>query len=161
MKTLALRSLILSCVGLSGCYAHTPVAIGDVHPGDAVRVRLTAAEAERLEQDALVVDRVFRAQVVQSAPSGLLVRVPLPGSDRLAGDLYTQLSLTPQQVVELELRELDGLKTAGAVAVGAVVAAAAAFAAFKAISAGDGEGKEPGEPTQSVIRIPFLTWGFR
>lgn len=75
--------------------------------------------------------------------------------------MYNRISLTPEQLVEIELRKLDGLRTAGVVVVGAAAVSAVAFAAFKAISDGDGEGKEPGEPSQGVIRIPFFGWAFR
>lgn len=161
MKRAALSLLLASSPLLGGCYAHTPVAIGDLSPGDAVRVRVSAAEAERLEQEAQVTERVFRARVVESDASALLLRIPVPTSTRLGGELYNRISLTPEQLVEIELRELDGLRTAGVVAVAAVAVSAAAFVAFEAISAGEGAGKEPGEPSQGVIRIPFFGWAFR
>ena len=161
MKRVALSMLLASSSVMGGCYAHTPVEIGELSPGDAVRLRLTATEADRLEQEVQITERVFRAQVVESEASELLVRVPVRTSARLGGELYNRISLTPEQLVEIELRELDGVRTAGMVVVAAAVVTAAAFAAFEAISAGDGDGKEPGEPSQGVIRIPFFGWAFR
>lgn len=151
----------LLAVGAVGCYNHRVVPVDDVRPGSEVRVRVSVSEAERLEREAQVVDRVFRAEVLEAEPDALLLQLPVPGSGVNGSEpIYNRVRVPSGEMLEVEVRELSKPKTFALIGVGAVAVAYATLRAFEGTDDPDTEGKEPGEPTRARIRIPLLGWSW-
>ena len=151
--------LVLVLTGvLGGCYSHRPVTLDEVTAGDDIRVRVTAREMDRLEAEVPLPDRVFRGTVV-GAESGLLLQVPVPGSEAgptSAGPLFNRIRVAPDGLVEVEVRELDRVRTFGLVAAAAAVATAVGIAAFESPDDPEGEGDKPNDNQDLIVfGIPF------
>jgi hypothetical protein len=160
MRTMCVMTLVLSVVA-SGCYAHVPVSPDEVVPGTDVRVRVSAAEADRLEAEAGITDRTFRGEVLENGPTNLLLQVPVPANERFGGRLYNRVSVPPQQLLEVEVRELDRPKTLLAVGAGVAVLTSAIVVAFEAMDNDEADETEPGTPNRGILSFPLLGWAFR
>jgi len=145
---------------LSGCYSYTAAPPSGARIGERVRVRVSGAEADRLEPLLGQNERVIEGEVLEQGDSSIALGVAL-----LAASDATSLSSRPQQRVviprtalqELERRRLDKLRTS--LLVGAGVAAVAAIAASSGSSllGGGGNGGSPNE--HRVPRGPaVLAW---
>lgn len=110
---------------LAGCYSHAPVRPADAPAGASVRARVSATQAEALGALLGREDRVLHGRVVGPGDGGsLLLQVPAAGSG--AGTrLEQRVALPPGEIVELEVRTLDRLRTGGLV--GALVLAGGAI----------------------------------
>ena len=148
---------------LSACYTYTAVPPSGARVGERVRVRVSGAEADRLEPLIGQNERTIEGEVLEQADSSIALGVAL-----LAASDATSLSSRPQQRIvipraalqELELRRLDKVRTS--LLVGAGVAAVAAIAASSGSSllGGGGNGGSPNE--HRVPRAPpVLTWRLR
>jgi hypothetical protein len=120
------------CVSTTACYSYIPVRAGDAfQPGSAVRVRVSASEAERLEELRSVYDRLVEGVVVGSSGSEVLLDTSVGTLDPMRGTrpLTQRLNIARSEINEVELRRLDRFRTGAAVgglvlATGLVVAAA-------------------------------------
>ncbi|MGD2068584.1 MAG: hypothetical protein PVI57_07850 [Gemmatimonadota bacterium] len=151
--------ILLLAVGTVGCYNHRVVPLDEVRAGSEVRVRVSTDEAERLEREAQVPDRVFRAEVLEAEPDALLLQLPVPGSGLNGSEpIYNRVRIPSGEMLEVEVRELSKPKTFGLIGVGVAAVAYATLRAFESTDDPDTEGKEPGEPTRARVRIPLLGW---
>ena len=153
----------------AGCYRYVPVTPSAVGPGTEVRTRLTedgqrevrsfmGSDTDAVEGSLVAWNRDGVSLLVQSE-----IR-----RDGFPPTAFTDtLELLPQHVQSVQVRELDGWRTAGTAALvvgGAVVAVLAPRALGGDSESGDGEGGGEGDPTdpnaQILIRFPlsFSFW---
>lgn len=145
---------------LSACYSYTAAPPSGARIGQRVRVRVSGAEADRLEPLLGQNERTIEGELLEQADSTVALGVAL-----LAASDATSLSSRPQQRVvisraalqDLELRRLDKVRTA--LLIGAGVAAVAAIAASSGSSllGGGGAGGTPNE-RRVPRRPPVLAW---
>jgi len=155
-------ALGMAAGALSACYSYTAAPPSGARIGERVRVRVSGAEADRLEPLLGQNERTIEGELLEQADSSVALGVAL-----LAASDASSLSSRPQQRVviplaalqEVELRRLDKVRTS--LLVGAGVAAIAAIAASSGSSllGGGGGGGSPNE--QRVPRgLPVLSWRF-
>jgi hypothetical protein len=154
MKRDLRAALLLPLFVLQGCYSHVPVALESVPAGARVRARVSATEAERLEGvlggERRTVGGVYRGR----EGAGLLLE--LPAVTGPTGQRLTQrVSVSGDQVVEIELRRLDRARTYGLVAALTAVGSALAISQFAA--ARDPESSADPPPVNEIL-IPLLRW---
>lgn len=151
-RIVATLSLVVFTV--SGCHSYRLAEPGEVVPGTEVRIRVTPEEAGRLSEQALLRERAITGKLVEGADNGgylLQVRVPNT-SERI----YQRLAIPEDEVLEMEIQEVDALKTG--LMVGAI-AVAVGFAAAAAFTGGDkGTAEEPPGPDNA--RIPLVQLRF-
>jgi hypothetical protein len=152
------RAVVLSVVAastlLGGCYSYVPSTLDAVEPGHAVRIRLTAAETERLAELRLSDERNMEGVVVRRTGDELLVETHVGRLDARAGTrpLTQRINVPIAEIQDVEFRRRDNLKTGAAigalsVAVGVGIAAA--------LSSGEGSVVEPPDPVPEFRRRPF------
>lgn len=129
--------LLLLLLSSPGCYSYRVTTLDALRPGDGVRVRISPEEAERLVAVRLSDDRLVMADVLEQSASTLLVEthaapVVAPGSR----PLRQRISIPVQEIREVELREMDRLKTG---LVGGVIAAATAWLLIEQLQGGSGQ----------------------
>lgn len=134
----------------SGCHSYRLAEPGEAVAGTDVRIRVTPAEAGRLSEQALLRERAITGRLVNDADDGtLLLETRVPNT---AERIYQRLDIPRTEVIELEVRETDGVKTTLLVGVLAVAVGTAAAVAF---TGGDkGGGEDPPDPDNA--RIPLL-----
>lgn len=150
----------MACWALSACYSYTAAPPSGARIGERVRVRVSGAEADRLEPLLGQNERTIEGELLEQADSTVALGVAL-----LAASDATSLSSRPQQRVvipraalqALELRRLDKVRTS--LLIGAGVAAVAAIAASSGSSllGGGGAGGTPNE-RRVPLRPPLLAW---
>ncbi|MBX6362773.1 MAG: hypothetical protein IRZ00_02795 [Gemmatimonadetes bacterium] len=135
----ALRIALLP-LPLLGCYTYAPTEIGSVAAGAPVRARVSGAGAEQIATVVPLNGRVVNGEFVESDSASVLLQVPSARRDGVPGlqMLYQRVRVPRADVLELEYRRLDPVRT-GLVAVGAT--AVAAFLASRVL-----QGNEPGVP---------------
>ena len=125
-----------------------------------VRARITASAAEQVAPLLGVSDaRVLTGKLVDNASGTMIVEVPTMVPARAgasAQSLYQRISIAPNQVVELESRQLDRTRTALVVGATVFVGTTAAIAAFKG---GPGLDRPPGGSSTDA-KIPLLRLHF-
>lgn len=151
MRTQLPLLLAVSVVS-AGCFSYQPARLETVSPGQAVRVRISPEEADRLMELRLTDDRLVDGVLVSNGGDGMLLdtRVGVNDPQRGTRALVQRITLPSSEIREVELKRLDWLRTgalAGGVAVGVGVVIAAALEG--------GGGKEgPGGPDPSELVIP-------
>jgi len=149
---------VLLAVGLiatAGCYSYVPTRLEMIEPGQDVRVRLSPEEADRLVEMRRSDSRTMVGTVVSASQSEVTMNTQVSRLDPMAGTraLMQTLDVPSTGIVEVELRELDNLKTAagiGLLAVGVGVGLAAALG-------GDASGGDPPVPPgPEESWIPFF-----
>jgi len=151
--------LLLALTG--GCYRYNYVERDALRPGEDVRVRLSAEEAERVGDILGRDDRVYDGHVLEAPDSTLTLAIRSfivqQGGATESG--HQRIVVPRSSVVEMQLRTLDRPRTIGAIAIGVLGTTAAAIVAFKAINGKDDKGtKLPGERSRSpglVIPLRF------
>lgn len=110
-----LQGVVLILV--TGCYSYAPARLESIAPGQAVRVRLTAEEAERLEPVRVTDARLMEGVVVERAGAELLMDSHVGSLDPQRGrrSLVQRINVPVAGIQEVELRRLDTLKTGAAV----------------------------------------------
>lgn len=149
---------------LSGCYAYQPVGVEQVRPQQKVRVRLTASEANRLEQYVGTEDRDVDGQVVESSADSLMILVP--GLSELRGarveTLHQRVNVARSGIADLELRQLDRPRT---YLVTGVIGAIVLGIAIDQVFGHGGSDVVDTTPTPNEnripagLRIPLRLWG--
>jgi hypothetical protein len=154
---------VLLAAGLvmaAGCYSYAPTRLDSLQPGQAVRVRLSPEEAERLEPMRRSDTRLMEGTVVDASGNGVTVNTAVTRLDPMSGTraLFQTLDVQPSGIIEVELRERDNLKT-GATIGGIAVAVAVGLVA--ALS-GDATSEDPpGTPPIEEAWLPvFLRLAF-
>jgi hypothetical protein len=145
---------------VAGCYTYASIDPAAVRPGTGVRVRVSSAAAERLAPLLGTGDaRVLSGQLVDVRTDTMIVQVPTVVQAAVGSSLETlhqRLSIPRSELLELETRRLDRVRTglvAGSTAllVGGVIVAA---------TKGDrGSDRGPGDGGGPEARLPLI--GFR
>ena len=147
-------------LALSACYAYTAAPPSGARLGERVRVRISGAEADRLESMLGQSGRTIEGDLLEQADSSISLGVTLP----YQLDATTMPSRAQQRIViprtelqELQLRQLDKVRTSLLVGIG--VAGVVAIAASKGSSllGGGGAGGSPNERRDPVM-TPLLKW---
>ena len=146
-------SLLLTASALlSGCFTYMPIEPGQVEPGVDVRARVSPAAGARIAPLLGATEaRRLDGKVITRAADTLIVEVPTVIVDtREFGRTPNQrISIARGDLVELEVRKLDRLKT------GAIVGGAAVALGVTLVKLLKGEpGKEPlpgGGGTDAIV----------
>lgn len=157
-----MKALILSLTFLAGCYSYTPIAPTTAMPGVEVRARITGAASDRVAPLLGAFDtRELVGSVVENKNGDIILDVDVgtrPNAAESGGPLRARVPLVPADVLSLEQRKLDRMRTT--MLVGGILAAAGAGVAVALHSGGGAdEGKSPAEPP-TIIRIPIRLWSF-
>jgi hypothetical protein len=139
---------------LSGCYAHRPVPFSTAPTGEVVRVHLTDAGIQRMEETFGVRQRQIQGEVVEARPDHLLLTFypPAPPGSRTLATGRRDFRMNAADVLEVELRELNGRRTTALLAGGGL----ALSLGFYLVKVTDGGGPLPGPGGPGDFsRIPF------
>lgn len=155
MRLLSRFTILLAFLNAAGCFSYTSADPSTVPTGSAVRARITAAEAERLVSVLGREDRVLEGLLVGREPEGIRLEVASVVGTRGASVMRLKqgVTLPPTELNELEVRRLDGFRTAGLVAGAVVITAALISAAFAVESGSPVSGPGKGGVEMSVGRI--------
>lgn len=151
------RLLLLGFLpALQGCYSHSVIPVENAPVGADVRARISAAEAERLQEVLGREYRVLRGEVVGEEPGGLLLQVPatVGASSRR---LNQRVVIPEPEILELEVRALDRWRTAGLVAALAAVGGYLVAAQFGDDDASDTSSPPRGSGEQNLL---LLRWAW-
>jgi hypothetical protein len=116
--------LIAASTFLTGCFSYIPIEPGEVEPGVDVRARVSAAAGTRIAPLLGATDaRRLDGKLITRGTDTLVVEVPTVVVDtREFGRTPNQrVSIARGELVELEVRKLDRMKTVGIVGGAAVV----------------------------------------
>jgi hypothetical protein len=147
------RLVALATVLLNGaCFSYQPSQLESIAPGKAVRLRISPEEADRLADAGLSDSRLVDGVLVENGAAGVVLDTRIGINDPTRGTraLTQRINVAQTEIREVELRQLDRLKTglvagAFAVVVGAVVAAQ--------LVGGRGRADDPG-PGPDELRVP-------
>jgi len=153
--------LIVLTIALSGCFKYVPADIQTVPVGARVRVQLTPAGLEASRTRSLIEGEAISGKLVERRGNSVVfsvrsVRGAEAGTGR--GDLVQHVDVLQEHIGRLDLKEIDGTKTALLIGGGTGAIATAALLAMR----GDpvsGSGTGPGGADES-IRFPFLVFRF-
>lgn len=147
---------LVPVLALQACYTHTVVQPGQVAPGSSVQARISAAEAERLGPALGAESRLLRGEVVDVETEGVMLEV---GRRASSGQWLTQRVTIPRsELLEMEIRELDRVRTYGLIAGVVVLGGIAGYTQFEGSSSGTGG---PARPGGEQVRIPIgFGWVF-
>ncbi|MGD8321804.1 MAG: hypothetical protein PVJ02_15255 [Gemmatimonadota bacterium] len=154
--------LALAALVVSGCYTYTPASLDEVSPQQDVRLRLSTAEAERLEPFRRSGGRTLDGKVTGMEGDSVTVKVEAVSELRGARveTLYQYLHVSSSDVVDVELRELDKGRTY--LVTGAGVVAAAALVISRIGGNGGSSGPDQGGgPFEAVVPLLSLRLPFR
>src|SRR3954468_2590585 len=128
---------------MAGCYSYTPITPDAAPAGSEVRARITGAASDRVGPLLHSLDtRVLVGSVVENNSGSMILQVPLgamPNVSEVIVPLQTRIPLGAADLVSLERRKFDAVRTTvllGGIAVGIAAGVAAALKA--------GGGAEPG-----------------
>ncbi len=133
-----------ACAIAAGCYNYRVVPLELVPVRSAVRIRISAAEAERVGAVLGREDRVLDGELLaKDAGDGILLAVSTSaGADATGvGPIHQRISIPRAGVLEVEVRRLNKAKTAGVIAAVGAATAAAAIAAFGGVKSPFGSGR--------------------
>lgn len=152
------RFVLAGCLCLlsAGCYTYRPVDFDEVRVDSDVRARLTARQVDELNGVLPSESRVIEGRVLEENGSSYLLLVPVLAELRGARieTINQRLDIPRSGIVELEMRELDRLRTGIAIGAGAAVLGFVAWRSLRDPALGDSD--PPGGPNDFVgFRIPF------
>jgi hypothetical protein len=152
---------------LLGCYTYSPAPLDTIPAGTRVRTRLTPVEMARIREILNREAGSVEGEWLGEEAGDLVLRVPVTvasyggagGAGGPGGAIHQPIRIPRGEVVEVEVRRLDRVRTAALVAAGAVVAGVVVARQF------EGTGGEPGIPPggsgpaehAAPIRIPLLS----
>jgi hypothetical protein len=152
------RSLLVYLLPLmtGACYSYRTVELAELPAGTAVRARISAAEAERVESllgrsDA----RTLEGVLVQSDTAAITLQVPTAARAAPGGGiemLHQRLLLPRANVVEVELKQLSRPRTYGLIGAGAAIAI---YLTIEALNGSPGSDGPPGGGGPPELRIPI------
>jgi hypothetical protein len=147
---------------LAGCYTYAPATLETVPAGAKVRA-LLSTEAQVDLRDRVGIDaRELEGSLVERDESKILlaVRVPPPATGFSTGEaVFQRIDIARQDVLRVDVRKVDGPRTA--LFIGGIAAAATAgvAAALQGSNPGDPGGNGPG-PEESrhrwFLRVPVV-----
>jgi hypothetical protein len=144
---------------LSGCHTYTPAELRAVPVGQEVRLYLSRAAIVALPEDVQVNNNLYVAgrMEAQDADSVLLgIRIGSREPGMVAQDLRELVKVGSGQIVDVQLREFSGARTALTVGAGALAAGLIIRMIFVAESSED-----VGDPDEEFSRVPVFTLPFR
>lgn len=146
--------------GLSACYSYVAAPPSGARVGERVRVRISGAQAERLEPVLGLTGRTIEGDLLDQIDSSITIGVPLPTasiSGTLTAGPQQRIVVARADVQQMELRRLDKLRTS--LLIGGAVVAAAAIAVAKESSVLGGSGAT-GSPNESRVPrgAPLVLW---
>lgn len=133
-------AFVLALSGAGACHTYVPATLESVPEGAAVRALLSTEAQTRLHQRSGMDLRELHGTLIRKASDRLLFEVRVPeAADAYTGrPLYQRLDVTPADVLRLDRRQVDGVRT------GLMIGAAAGAAALLTVLAlGD---QNPGDP---------------
>ena len=150
------RFPLLLLPGLAACYTYVSIEPAAVKPGESVRVRVSTAAAARIAPLLGGADsRVVAGTMIENAPAGMILEIPTIVPADVGSPfqtLHQRVSIARNELVEMETRTLDRLRT-GSLA--AAVAIVVGTAVLKSVKRGPALEKLPGG-TSTDNRAPFL-----
>ena len=157
-----MRRSHLACVALilcsTGCHSYQPLQLEELQPQMQVRARLTSAQAQELTDYMRGEERLIQATVLEAREESLLLLVPVARVNRGSGieTLSQRLNVPHAGLLEIELKEVDRLKSAALSAAGAALIGVILFRSLRGGSSGE-TGGGPGGPDDTLIpfRIPI------
>jgi hypothetical protein len=146
---------------LAGCYEYRVIQPDNAAAGTGVRARVSAATSDRVSPLLGLSDaRLLTGTVVQTNADGsMIVEVPTAPQQGPGGTIqsFTQrVTLGKSDILELESRTLDPLRTGVLVTGVVVIAGSAAFAALH----GEPGHENPPAGGGTDIKIPILRFHF-
>lgn len=119
---------------LSACFSYTAPPSSGPKIGERVRVRVSGAEAEKLDSMVGLRDRAVEGDLLEEADSSIALAVPLPFAPSTEGGGFSRqaqqrIVIPRSDVQEMQLRRLDKLRTS--LLVGGMVAGVVAIAVTK------------------------------
>ena len=145
---------------LSACYAYTAAPPSGARVGERVRLRVSGAEADRLEATLGQSDRTIEGDLLELADSSIALGVALPyqlDATTTASRAQQRIVIPRAELQALELRRLDKMRTS--LLIGAGVAAVVAIAASQGSSL-LGSGGGGGSPNERRVPVmaPIVRW---
>lgn len=145
---------------LSACYSYAAAPASGARIGERVRVRVSGAEADRLESTLGQIDRTIEGDLLEQADSSIALGVALlyqMDGSAPASRALQRIVIPRAELQEIALRRLDKVRTS--LLVGAGVAAVVAIAASQGSSllGGGGGGGSPNEH-RIPIMAPLVKW---
>jgi hypothetical protein len=133
---------LLCFTSLAGCYRYSPATPDALPSGAQVRARLSDEGVARLREITGNESREVEGQLISLDEDlfRLLIRMPSGNGNVFARDLKQRLVMSSDHIIALDVRELDQVKTAAALA---TTAAAITVVVVRAIIAGSG--RPPGQ----------------
>lgn len=146
---------VIATMGV-GCYSYVPVALDDVPPGTHVRAHIrgsTAADLRQLGADWEHVD----GRLIERGNEQLVVEILEATSFTTGGarSLSQRIDLPVQDVVSVQVRRLDGLKTGIAAALAAGGLVTFAFDLFGIMPWTDESTEDDTDGETEHLRVPF------
>ena len=147
---------LLVTVVIPACYTYAPVEPGNIQPGVGVRARVSGAAADRLAPLLGTSNpRLVDGRLVDTRADTIIVEVPTVIQASIGGSvetLHQRISIPRSELVELETRRLDRLRTAAIAGGVAVVLGAVVLGAL-----GDDPGSNgpPGPGGGNDARVPM------
>jgi hypothetical protein len=142
----------------SGCYTYAPVAPASAPVGAAVRVRLTAQEAERVHGLLGRDDRLLEGTIMEAVPDAVVIAVPTTAGTATpglaSGQLHQRISVPVPGVVEMETRRLDKFRTG--LLVGGIAAAVGVVIGTQFVGTDSPEGED--KPGEDRLVVPVFSF---
>ncbi len=157
-----LEILALLALGpAAACYSYQTIPLDDVRPAAEVRLRLTPEAAPRVSAVVGYPTEDVQGTVVQVQDGAVLLTVPapMPPEGATGQQLYQRLDVPTSQVVEVQRRRLNPLKTYGLVAAAVVGAGLLAAEAFAGVGSGSGSGTKGGANNRLALPLSRLWLG--
>jgi hypothetical protein len=143
---------------LSACYSYVTVPPGGAKVGERVRVRVSGAEAERLEPLLGGTARNFEGELLEQGDTNIALRVALPMQleSGVHGEQAQQrIVISRADLQDIELRRLDKLRTSLLLGGGVAVVATVATIRGTTLLGSRGSGSSPNE-SRSPRTTPIL-----
>ena len=149
--TAALRAALLALALLSSaCYSYLPLEPAQLQPGASVRMRISAAEAERVEPLLGRTDaRLLTGRLISHSPDAFLVEVPTTSQVSPGQALHQRIAIPRSSLLEVEGRTLNRTRTT--LATGAATVGIVAIL-LKSRVIGPGKSGPPGGGGPPVLR---------
>jgi hypothetical protein len=147
--------LCAALVLVAGCYTYAPIDPAAVRSGTSVRARVSGAGADRLAPLLGTTDaRLVNGRLVDVRTDTLIVEVPTvvqAGVGSSLETLHQRVSIPRSDLLELETRRLDRVRT-GLVAGSAAILVSALV--LNATKGNRGSDQPPGSGGPGEVRIP-------
>lgn len=150
------RALLFMFPVLVSCYTYAPMEPAALRAGTSVRARISSTAADRLAPLLGTTDaRLITGTLIENGADTIIVEVPAVTRAEVGSSMQTlhqRVAISRDELLEIETRKLDRLRTgvvagSAAVIVGAVV--------IKAIRGDPGTERPPGNGTGGDFRTPF------